>query len=574
MCALAMIATGLLAEIGLGQVSLPPVIDPSGRSGLPPPVQRQQPLDPKESPSEVLPPIQPPPEALKEHGAVLRIYIKAIRVVGSTVLSHEEIEQITAPYENREITSDDLEDVRSLLTVAYITKGYPNSGAVLPDQDLADGILLVQAVEGQLTDIRIAGAQWFQPSYLRNRIALGARQPLHSASLRDRLQLLLQDDRIQELHGSLKPSTNLGEAVLDVDVVENRPIRAFVEYNNYTNPGVGENQLRGTVIHRNVTGYGDVLSLGFGASAQATPWAVGVFPSIDASYLIPLNKYDTTFSTGYRYFNFGVTADPFRSLDIKSETQIWTLSLRQPVYRTLNDEIALAIVGEYEQNANTILGLPFDIVAGMKNGFGNVAALRFIQEWTHRTATSVLALRSRFSTGVGILGATVNSTPGTADGQFSSWQGQFQWMKQFESSRIELWNLLSVQLADDRLFPLEQMSVGGRYSVRGYRENTLLRDNGVVYQFETRFPLWSSSTGFPYVQFCPFADVGHSWSTKTDVGGVHTLASVGAGLRFNFNTLANLNVYWGRRLVTANVSNPHNSLQDEGIHLQFVFNIL
>ncbi|MBA3754010.1 MAG: ShlB/FhaC/HecB family hemolysin secretion/activation protein, partial [Nitrospira sp.] len=459
------------------------------------------------------------------------------------------------------------------VTMAYVTKGYPNSGAILADQDLADGIVILQVIEGQLTDIRIEGVKWFRPSYLSNRIAQGAGHPLNSTALRDRLQLLLQDDRLQELHGTLKPGTTLGEAALDVDVGEARPVRGFVEYNNHTNPGVGENQLRGTVIHRNLTGNGDVLSLGFGASAQATPFAVGVFPSLDASYLVPLNKYDTTFSAGYRYFNFAVTADPFRSLDIQSETQIWTLALRQPVYRTLDDEIALTIVGEYEQNANTVLGLPFDIVAGMKNGFGNVAALRFIQEWTHRTAASVLAIRSRFTTGVGMLGATVNSIPGTADGQFSSWQGQLQWMKHFESTRIEVWNLVSVQLADDRLFPLEQMSVGGRYSVRGYRENTLLRDNGVVYQFETRFPLWSSSTGFPYVQFCPFADVGHSWSAKAEVGGVRTLASVGAGFRFNFSALTNLNVYWGRRLVTTNVPNPRNSMQDEGVHLQFVLNL-
>ncbi|MEZ4246066.1 MAG: hypothetical protein R3B05_20115 [Nitrospira sp.] len=44
-------------------------------------------------------------------------------------------------------------------------------------------------------------------------------------------------------------------------------MKTFVEYNNYVSPGVGENQLRGSVVHRNLTGNGDVLSLGFGASA-------------------------------------------------------------------------------------------------------------------------------------------------------------------------------------------------------------------------------------------------------------------------------------------------------------------
>jgi len=563
----------LTADMGLGQVGSLHHIDPSGRSGLPPPVQKEQPLKPKVPPAEILPPVEPPPEELKEKGPILRVFVRKIEVVGSTVLPEEELRQITASYENREVTTEDLDDVCKLVTMAYVTKGYPNSGAILPDQDLIDGIVTVQVIEGRLSEIRIQGTKWFRPSYLRNRIELGTGPPLNTNVLRNRLQLMLQDERLQQLRTELKPGSALGEAVLDVTLVEARPVLLFAEYNNYINPSVGENQLRGTVIHRNLTGNGDVLNVGFGASAQASPFAIGVFPSMDALYLLPLNKYDTTFAVGYRYVNFEVVEDPFRSLDIGSRTQIWTGSLRHPLYRTLHDDVALTIVGEYEQNANTLSGFSFDSVTGMKNGFGNVAALRFIQEWTHRTTASVFAVRSRFTTGIDVLGATVNSTPDAADGQFFSWLGQFQWLKQFASTRIELLHLANMQIANDRLFPLEQISVGGRYSVRGYRENTLLRDNGIVYQFETRFPLWRSNRGFPSVQFCPFADVGHSWSAKGSIGDVHTLASIGAGLRFNLSALTNLNVYWGHRLVTHNVFNSHQSLQDEGVHLQFALNL-
>jgi hemolysin activation/secretion protein len=563
----------LLPDRGSAQVGLPPVIDPSGRSGLPPPVEQKKPLRPEQPPTDILPPVQPPPRDLREKGPVLRVLVRKIHVIGSTVLTQAELHELTAPYENREVTTEDLEELRRQITLAYIDKGYPNSGAVLPDQAVVDGTITMQVVEGRLSDVKIHGTKWFRPSYLRDRIELSAGPPFNMNPLRDRLQLLLQDDRVERLNAELKPGAVPGEAILDVAVQETNPVRAFVEYNNYINPTVGENQLRGTVAHRNFTGRGDVLSMSFGASGQASPAKIGVFPAVDASYAIPLNRYDTTFFAGYRFFKFKVVEDPFRPLDIKSETQIFTLSLRQPVYRTLNDEVAIALVGEYEQNANSLLGTPFDFVNGMKNGFGNVAALRFIQEWTHRTAESVFSVRSRFSTGVDVLGATVNGAPGAADGQFFSWLGQAEWLKRFES-RIEILNFLNMQLANDRLFPLEQMAVGGRYSVRGYRENTLLRDNAFVYQFETRFPVWSSSEGFPYVQFCPFADVGHSWSAKGASGDPQTLASVGAGLRFNITTVANLNVYWGRRLVMNNVSNPHNSMQDEGVHIQFVLNVM
>jgi hemolysin activation/secretion protein len=68
--------------------------------------------------------------------------------------------------------------------------------------------------------------------------------------------------------------------------------------------------------------------------------------------------------------------------------------------------------------------------------------------------------------------------------------------------------------------------------------------------------------------------VGHSWSAKGNTDSPQVLASVGAGLRFNIGTWANLNAYWGRRLVTNQVANPRDSLQDEGVHIQFVLNVM
>jgi len=566
--------TAALPDQAVGQFGLPGAIDPSGRSGEPPATEKNKPLRPV-PPTEILPPVQSaPPEERKEKGPILRVFVKKINVVGSTVFSQEELAKVTGPYENREISTEDLEEVRRLITLMYVNKGYANSGAVIPDQAVTEGFVTIQVIEGKLSDIRIEGNKWFRASYLRDRIELSSKPPFNMNPLRERLQILLQDDRLERLNAELKPGAQLGEAILDVAVQEASPFRSYAEYNNYINPTVGENQFRGTVQHRNVTGNGDILSVTFGASVFPNPLNVGVFPSLDTFYSIPLNRYDTTFLAGYRLFNFKVLEEPFTPLDIQSKTQVWTLSLRQPLYRTLTDEVAIALVGEYEQNGNTLLGTGFDFVDGMHNGFGNVAALRFLQEWTHRTPVSVFSVRSRFTMGLDVLGATINSNPNQADGQFFSWLGQAEYYKRFDPTGIELLNLMNIQLANDRLFPLEEMSVGGRYSVRGYRENTLLRDNGFIYQLETRLPLWSSKEGFPYLQFCPFADVGHSWVAKGVSGSPQTLGSVGVGLRANFGTYAYLNVYWGKRLVTNGINNPHDSLQDEGVHLQFVINIL
>jgi len=162
----------------VGQLRLPPAIDPSGRSGELPEIQKKEPLRPAPPPTEILPPVQPSPlEERKEKGPVLRVFVKKINVVGSTVFSQEELAQVTAPYENREVSTEDLEELRRLITLMYVNKGYANSGAVIPEQAVTEGVVTIQVIEGQLSEIRIEGNKWFRTSYLRDRIELSTQPP-------------------------------------------------------------------------------------------------------------------------------------------------------------------------------------------------------------------------------------------------------------------------------------------------------------------------------------------------------------------------------------------------------------
>ena len=63
----------------------------------------------------------------------------------------------------------------------------------------------------------------------------------------------------------------------------------------------------------------------------------------------------------------------------------------------------MAIIGEHLFTQSFIFrDIPFDIFPGFQNGATTVSALRFAQEWTHRTVDTVLAVRSRFSVGLNV----------------------------------------------------------------------------------------------------------------------------------------------------------------------------
>ena len=60
---------------------------------------------------------------------------------------------VAALADGREVSAADLETLRDRLTLAYVQRGYVNSGVVLPDQAIDDGLVTFQAVEGRLSEI-------------------------------------------------------------------------------------------------------------------------------------------------------------------------------------------------------------------------------------------------------------------------------------------------------------------------------------------------------------------------------------------------------------------------------------
>lgn len=543
----------------------PPIGDPTGRSGEPPPLLQEQPRP--APPTPILPPLPPPQQPERQTLPGPRVLVREIRVVGSTVFSPEELAPVTAPYLNRELTAEDLEAIRVALTLLYVNRGYINSGAVLPDQRITEGVVTYQIVEGRLTDIDVDGNRWFRAGYVRRRLALGADPPLNVNNLQQQLQLLLEDQRFRRLNADLKPGLRPGEATLSVTVEERLPYRLTLEANNYQSPSVGAERGTASLEHLNLTGWGDVLTLRYGRSE-------GLDPLLDFRYALPVTARDTTLSLQYRKNTFAVVEQDFRDLEIESDSKVYTLGLRHPFHRTPNAEFAVELIGERLSHVTSLLGEQFSLSPGARNGQAVVTALRLTPEFVYRTQNQVIAARSRFSVGIDALGSTIHSDKDEPDSEFFAWLGQFQAVRRFPFLDTHAIWRVDLQLANDRLLTLEQIAVGGRYSVRGYRENTFVRDNAFITSLEVRVPVIRNTKWADFVQLAPFFDYGRSWNTKPPTGEPLDISSVGIGLRWalTFPALVSvrpqLEVYWGHPL--RNIETSGGDLQDDGIHFQFV----
>lgn len=83
------------------------------------------------------------------------------------------------------------------------------------------------------------------------------------------------------------------------------------------------------------------------------------------------------------------------------------------------------------------------------------------------------------------------------------------------------------------------------------------------------------------IQFAPFIDVAHGWNLgqnrpsplSPSTAFLDTLASVGAGLRWNIlpKDRATFEVYWGQQLNHA--PRISNTVQDHGVHVGLTVNL-
>ena len=535
-------------------VTIPPTAPGTVEQTIPQPSQSPRPL-PSETPAlppkpELLtPPIPAPPvETTPSSDSFL---IKKVEVQGNTIL-HEEIAALTQPYQNREVTFEDLLQLRSAIAQLYIQNGYITSAAFLPNnQDLSNGIVTIQVVEGELESIEIGGLRRLRSGYVRSRLKLATSTPLNQQRLEDALQLLQLDPLIEQVNAQLVASSTQGNSILRVSLKEAPAFHSAIAFENNQSPSIGSTQGSVAISHDNVLGFGDRLSTQYGRTEGLDLY--------DINYTIPVNARNGTLSFRYNNNDSGIIEEDFRDIGIRSEAQTYSLGFRQPFSRSPTSEFALSLGLDLRRSQTYILDdIPFSFTAGAEEGESKVTAIRFSQDWVNRGIRRVLAARSQFSLGIDAFDATINNT-GT-DGRFFSWLGQFQWVQQL-SPRNLLVARIDAQLTPDSLLSLERFSIGGVDTVRGYQQNQLVADNGILSSVEVRLPLTSNPR---ILQIAPFLEIGTVWNNEEIDPNPTTIASLGLGLRWLVIPNLSLGLDYGIPLISA--GDQGNSLQENGFY--------
>jgi hemolysin activation/secretion protein len=535
-------------------VNIPPQVPerieqttPTPSDRIPPPIETT-PLPPDPNLQIPTPTPETPPETPPSGTS---FFVQSIQVLGNTVLQ-DQVRALVQQYENRQVTFEELLELRSKITQLYVDNGYITSGAFLPNnQVLSDGIVEIQVVEGELERIELSGLNRLRQGYIRSRLELATKPPLNRQRIEEALQLLQLDPLLERVNAELTAGSTPGRSILIVNLREAPAFHLGVELANRQSPSIGSLEVNPFISHDNLLGFGDRLSGEYVHTEGLDLYDLG--------YTIPFNPRNGTISLRFSDSDSRIIEDDFEDLEIRSETRSFSIGVRQPIHRSPQSEFALGLSLDLRRNQTFLLeDIPFSFSEGPEDGESKVTVLRFSQDWVDRGARRILAARSQFSLGLDLFDSTVNDT-GT-DGRFFSWLGQFQWVQQLPA-RLLLLTRVDAQLTPDSLLPLERFSIGGVDTLRGYRQNELVADNGILGSVELRIPLTANPS---ILQLTPFFEIGTVWNNETTDPDPSTIAGLGLGLRWAIRRDLFFRLDYGIPLIK--VDDRDNSLQSEGIY--------
>jgi hemolysin activation/secretion protein len=478
--------------------------------------------------------------------------VQKIELVGNTRFTTAELEVYTKPLEGRKIGLSELRKAVDAITQLYLSKGYVSSRAFLGNQEVTDGKVTIQILEGSIEEIKVEGNTKLPDSYITDRLSVET--PLRGDKLEEQLRLLQIDPALTSVEASLSPGTAPGKSLLTVRVKEAKTAYVGLTSDNYSAPVVGSERygiyggLRSTLIP------GDEFFASYNRTTS------GGSNALDFLYKAPVNKNNGTVQLRVAPSWYKITDEEIGSIfDIDGNAALYELTYRQPIVRSFRQEVALSLGFAIQDGSTNVGNLPlFDTESRAR-------VLKFGQDFVSRDQQGVWAGQSSFNLGLDIFNATNNPAP-LADGKFFSWTGQLQRVQRFNADNVTIAQL-GMQLSGDALLPSQQFIIGGGQSVRGYRQNARFGDSGLRFSLEHRTVVARNGKGASVAQIAPFFDMGTVWNTSDNpTASPNQRFLAGAGLGLILQPLPGLNMRFDYAVPFRKVDEKNDNLQDQAFY--------
>ncbi len=477
------------------------------------------------------PPLQPNAPSLtierlgpEQLPATTPFSVKRIEISGNTAFDTSTLHALVADGEGKTLTLDQLDDLAARMTNYYHRHDYPLARAIVPPQTIQSGIVHIEVIEARYGRIKLDNNSRVVYSLLEATLAPLQSEQIITQAAMDRSLLLLSDIPGVVVNATLTPGTADGTSDLLVNTAPSPAATGGIALDNYGNRYTGRVRLGGNLDFNNAFHHGDLLSLNVLSSGSDLNYGRVAYQGL-------LNGQGTRLGAAYSTLHY-ILGGPLAALNANGTAQVVSLWLSQPFVRSpdanlygqiqydhqrLRDHIDTTATQTDRHTDGWIASLTGDTIdTFLSGGINNYSA-----SWT----AGLLGFDN-------IAAQAADAATANTQGVFSKWNMVLSRLQRL-SQTDGLYLSFSGQWANTNLDPVEQLIVGGPYSVRAYDMGAVSGDAGYFATIELRHTLEQTFHG--QWQTVAFFDSGHVTVNKNVwVTGINdaTLSGFGIGLNW------------------------------------------
>ena len=495
-------------------------------------LQRELELQLKKSAPPPLPKVQKPIEQKKPVDGEQTVQIKNFLFSGNKLLTEQELQSVVEKWKNKPLTFDDLQNVIADIQEYYSSKNRIVK-ALLPEQEIKDGIVSIKIVEGILGDV-VVEQKSQKPRMAAETVKKYFKGEKDSVYIDtkdlQRKIFILNDLAGVNAIGTYEQGKKEGESNFKVTVEDTPFFKGELAAANFGSKSTGSNQAIANVSFNNISGIGDLFSVN-GIKSSGSDYVQG-------SYAVPILYDGLKLALNASKLDYQTLSSFSSTNQSKGDAKTYSANFTYPVYRTDRASVNAKVGYETKDYLNTNV-----LTAATISDYKIDNMIAGLNGFLYNNDQSSISYNANVTFGRLKINDAAQET---SDNTSAKTKGSFEKLA-FNISRNQTlpdlkntnW-LISVdgQTANKNLNSSEQMSLGGPYAVRAYPTGQGSGSQGVILKTELQYPYDKNFT------FGPFLDVGFikqyintytDWQGNTRAKNDYSLAATGITGTYKYN---------------------------------------
>lgn len=474
---------------------------------------------------------------------------------GHDKLSTEALLQALSGWLDKPITYGDLRQGTEAIAALYRAQGLL-ARAVLPPQDITDGLVTVRIIESRLgglaidnRSLRIDPAQiqaWFDRQTPTGQVI--------DLFALDHALLTLDDAPAIGVKGYLQPGQEAGQTVLALQIEDKPRANGQALYDNFGDPNTGKQRLSAQLNLNGLTGWADQLNL-YGLRTQGSTYARLGWTTTTAAATRGqrLGVYASA-------MDYGIQSSAFQAARITGASQVLGFEATDPVIRSRQTNVVASFNWAHSRFKSWNDGvLNTDRTQSSHVAQFGVSGNRLDDGQDGIGTASLMASMGDIERG-----------PGTDTYAVSGLFSKLRYGLTRTHSLAPGWTLfasLTGQIASHNMDSSEQLYLGGPMNVRAYASGQGAASQGQLYTLELRKLLPQQT------QLVIFYDEGRAQTWKfnpasNNVDNAYTLRGTGLSLSWQGPYGLQVKATWAHRLGQPSTSVSNSLAQNGGLDRQ------